>query len=266
MTYVSVDAAGTAGLAVNTQYDYAVATTATGLNLTFNGITAMFTDKRPASNPALDGTWVGLNQGYYETIEFNQGLYRIYRLAGPQGAQALMGVFNFLNATHIQIRYGFTPQIPDIKNAVFDIPFTLSGDGLTLTLVIQGVLTINYNKAVAPPAFRRIIVRLDASFDSWNANKTAKYIRDMANFLQVSVCQIEVQSVSAGSVVLDAVLIDDQQNGKTAAMQFAALQSANSIGGFGVTVTDYANRNSASGIVPSLFILALLSTLLSTLT
>jgi hypothetical protein len=255
VTYVEIDPAGAGTFQKGGTYDYAYASAPPGFTLSIDGIVVTATAQRTAT--AVDGTWVGLNNGAYETLEINKGLYRVYRVGS--GGQALMGCVD-MNNTHLHVRYGFSPQISGLKNTILELRYMLSGDGNTLTVTIAPGFDITYHKALVPPAARRIAIRLDTTFASWNANKTSAYLSALASALSVSVTQLDVQDVREGSVILDVIVIDDQTNGKTAQAQFDQIRNTPSIGGYTIlSVSEVAPpaRNAAASLLPSLLVAAL---------
>jgi hypothetical protein len=256
--FVNVDA--TIGLPINTAIQFDYAAVGNGFSLTRLGTTTTLSTRRAAG--PIDGTWVGLNNGAYETIEMNKGLYRVYGMGVAGGNTALMGTIDHPNATHLIVRFGYQSNKPDLKNQIFTFPYTLSGDGLMLTVYNSPSSSVVYRKAAAPPSAARIVIKLDATFDQWSQAKQDAYVAALASALGVSVTQIEVQSAKAGSVILDVVIVDDQQNGKTAAAAYTQLKSSGPIGGYTATVTSYS-MNGASSVSSSFYLMALVSTLIA---
>jgi len=229
-------------------------------------VTVTFNDRRGVDNP-FDGTWVGLNLGCYHTLQFNRGVYSVYVSGCGNSNQAILGTYDY-NSTHVITRLAYTPQQPGLKDLELTQAYTVAADGLSMSVVTVGNTVITYYKADVPPSARRVTIHLDADFDTWDQAKQDAYVAALAAAIGVEIGNIEVVGFSKGSVILDAITIDDQVSGTSAHDIFTSMQaiSGTSIGGYTSTVSDPDAGSSSGGggsggahAAPSLLAMAFLA-------
>jgi len=128
-----------------------------------------------------------------------------------------------------------------------------------MTIVTIGP-TITLYKADLPPSARRVTIKLATDFSAWTQAKQDAFVAALASAINIPIANIVIIQATAGSVILDSILIDNQVNHQSSVAMFQELQqvSGTTIGGYSTAVSDPTPTGSGLRTAPSLLVAALI--------
>jgi len=205
--------------------------------------TVYFQTKRSAGS--FDGTYVGVSNGCYQTVEILQGLYRSYNIGCASSPQAFMGPIDS-NATNFDVTYAFS-SVPGLKGSRISYGYTFSSAVepaiLNITGGLIGSATLTLKRVFVAPGAIVCNVTLDTPFSQFDAASQQSFLNALGAQLGVSPSNLLVIGKRAGSVILEIVVQDDQQAGKTADTQLSVLRTLGSVDGYTITSVTVPTTN-----------------------
>lgn len=209
---------------------------ASQLNFSNPSFTTVFDSKVPTS--VLEGVWTcdvqvpdGIPPPCSATVEFVSNMFRVYTFGCEDESTVATGTFEH-NSTHMELSYHFSPIQVNLQGTIQQLSYVITGSDMIVSNP-EFTFPFECKRVETAPSATVVTYTLAADFNTFNATA---FREDLAAVLGLKPSNVLILSATAGSTVVETVVVDDQVI-NVAASTACNNGSVTSIGGVSVANT-----------------------------